>query len=179
MTEAQQAVNQPPPMFDPNAELEYLLAGAKEGKVSVITVYQALLRAPVYALFDREMSPENLDPAGNALVFETSDMGNLMVLFTAPELSEKLGTDAGEFTHPVQLSGEYIVSVLAENTGMIMNPGHDYGVKLSAKGLKQLKQDFGARGGPQGGAGGPGGTPPGFSGAPGGGPPGTPFPQIN
>ncbi|HEX5314175.1 MAG TPA: SseB family protein [Gammaproteobacteria bacterium] len=172
MSEDEQVINKPPPMFDPNAELEYLLAGAKTGKVSIVTVYQALLRAPVYALFDREMTPENLDPAGKALIFETSDMGNLMVLFTAPELSEKLGSDAGEFTHPAQLSGEYLVNVLSENTGVILNPGHDYGMKLAAKGLQQLKRDFGSHGGPQqtGAGGGAQGIP---------GPSGGAFPTLN
>jgi len=187
MSDEQQASSQPAPQFDPNVELEYLLAGAKEGKVSIITVYQALLRAPLYAMFDRPMDPENLDPAGNALVFETSDMGKLMVLFTAPEHSEQVQNDLGEFGNPGQLSGEYVVSVLADDTGIILNPGHDYGMKLSATGLKRLKDDFGARGGPQG-PGSPGsetgGAPGGFPGdapAGGGGMPGggTPFPSLN
>ncbi len=174
MSEAQQPVNEPAPPFDPTAELEYLLAGAREGKVSVVTVYQALLRAPLYAMFDRAMDPENLDPAGNALLFETSDMGNLMVLFTAPEYSKKIEADLGEFGHPAQLSGEYIVGVLAEGTGIILNPGHEYGMKLSGKGLKQLKDDFGTRGGPQSeGGGGMGG---GSTATPSG---GTPFPTFN
>lgn len=174
MTQEQRPINEPPPPFDPTAELEYLLAGAREGKVSIVTVYQALLRAPVYAMFDRAMDPENLDPSGNALVFETSDMGKLMVLFTAPELSEKVAADLGQFVHAGQLSGEYIAGVLAEDTGIVMNPGHDFGMKLSARGLKQLRQDFGTRGGPQGDAAG-GGAPPPVSGAPG----GTPFPGLN
>ncbi len=177
----EQPINQPPPMFDPNAELEYLLAGAQEGKVSIISVYQALLRAPLYAMFDRDMSPDNLDPAANALVFETDDMGKLMVLFTAPELSEKIKADLGEYGNPGQLAGEYVVNVLAEDTGIILNPGHEYGMKLSADGLKRLKADFGTQGGPQGGE---GGTPaPGTGGPmgapPGGSPPGTPFPTLN
>lgn len=149
MSEQAQAINEPPPIFDPNSELEYLLAGAKEGKVSIVTVYQALLRAPLYAMFDRPMDPENLDPAGNALVLETSDMGKLMVLFTAPELSEKFSADLGEFVHPGQLSGEYLVGVLAEDTGIIVNPNYEFGMKLSAQGLKQLSRDFGRRGGAQ------------------------------
>lgn len=148
MAEEGRPINEPPPPFDPTAELEYLLAGAKEGKVSIVTVYQAFLRAPVYAMFDRAMDPENLDPAGNALVFETSDMGKLMVLFSTPELSEKLGADLGEFVHPGQLSGEYLAGALAEDTGIVMNPGHDFGMKLSAQGLQRLKQDFGTQGSP-------------------------------
>lgn len=155
MSDQEQAINQPPPMFDPNAELEYLLAGAQEGKVSIVTVYQALLRAPVYGMFDRAMDTENLDPSGNALVLETGDMGKLLVLFTAPELSDKFGADLGEYVHAGQLSGEYVVSVLAEDTGLIVNPNHEFGMKVSAAGLKQLKEDFGQRGGPQGGSGGP------------------------
>ncbi|MDN5863817.1 MAG: SseB family protein [Gammaproteobacteria bacterium] len=178
----EQPKSEPQPMFDPNAEMEYLLAGAKEGKVSVISVYQALLRAPLYAMFDREMTPENLDPQGNALLFETVDMGSLMVLFTAPELSDKIRNDLGEFAHPAQLSGEYVVSVLAEDTGIILNPGHDYGMKLSADGLKRLKGDFGTKGGPQGENGGTQSPSPGGPmGGPGSGgtPPGSPFPTIN
>jgi hypothetical protein len=180
MTDEQaQAINEPPPAFDPNAELEYLLAGAKAGKVSIISVYQALLRAPLYAMFDREMTPDNLDPAGNALVFDTPDMGHLMVLFTAPELSEKVQNDLGEFAYPAQLAGEYVVSVLAEDTGIMLNPGHEYGMKLSSDGLKRLKGDFGTRGGPQGeGAPPPGGADP-FGGPSDGPPPGTPFPTLN
>lgn len=176
MSDERQQVNEAPPLFDPNAELDYLLVGAREGKVSIITVYQALLRAPLYAMFDRPMDPENLDPAGSALVFETSDMGKLMVVFTAPEYSEKVGDDLGEFAHPSQLSGQYVVSVLAEDTGIILNPGHDFGMKLSAAGLKRLKGDFGTQGSPQtqaGGGMGPSGTP----GVPPGG--GTPFPSLN
>ncbi len=174
-----QPINEPPPMFDPNAEMEYLLAGAKEGKVSIISVYQALLRAPLYAMFDRDMTPDNLDPQGSALVFETEDMGKLMVLFTAPELSEKVQNDLGEFGYPAQLAGEYVVNVLADDTGIILNPGHDYGMKLAADGLKRLKEDFGTRGGPQGeGAVQPPGMGP-TGGPPGRAPPGTPFPTIN
>lgn len=179
--EGQPPTNEPPPTFDPNAELEYLLAGAQVGKVSVITVYQALLRAPLYAMFDRPMDPENLDTSANALVFETGDMGNLMVLFTQPEHSERISSDLGEFAHPGQLAGEYVVNSLADDTGIILNPGHEYGMKLSAAGLSRLKGDFGSRAGPQGqgggepGSGGPQGGPPG--GAPPGG--GMPFPQLN
>lgn len=176
--EGQQPVNQPPPSFDPNAELEYLLAGAKGGKVSIITVYQALLRAPLYAMFDRAMDPSDLDSAASALVFETSDMGKLMVLFTQPEHSDLIKADLGEFSHPGQISGEYLVNSLAPDTGIILNPGHDYGMKLSPNGLARLKSDFGTRGGPQGedmpeaqgGPGGPQGAPPGG---------GMPFPQVN
>ena len=173
--EGQQPDNQPPTTFDPNAELEYLLAGAQAGKVSVITVYQALLRAPLYAMFDKAMDPENLDASANALVFETGDMGNLMVLFTAPEHSGRIESDLGEFAHPGQLSGEYVVGSLAEDTGIILNPGHEYGMKLSATGLARLKGDFGTRAGPQG------GNAPGAGGGPQGGPPGggAPFPQLN
>lgn len=179
--EGQTSANQPPPSFDPNSELEYLLAGAKEGKVSIITVYQALLRAPLYAMFDRSMDPDSLDSSANALIFETDDMGKLMVLFTAPEHAELISSDLGDFAHPGQLSGEYLVGSLDEDTGIIMNPGYDYGMKLSAQGLQRLKTDFGTRGGPQGDAGAPGvgnggpqGNPPG--GFPGG---GTPFPELN
>lgn len=177
-------MNPPEPVFDPGAEMEYLLAGAKAGKVSIISVYQAFLRAPLYAMFDRDMQPDDLDPQGNALLLETDDMGKLMVLFTAPELSARIEDDLGEFAYPGQLSGEYIVDVLAEDTGIILNPGHDYGMKLTADGLKQLKGDFGTKGGPQGAAGSqsPAGGPmgdPGFGGTPGGNPPGSPFPTIN
>lgn len=180
MNDLRQPANQPPPVFDPNAELEYLLAGAKEGKVSIITVYQALLRAPVYAMFDRPMDPENLDPAGSALVLETEEMGKLLVVFTAPELSDKFMADLGEYVNPGQLAGEYLVGVLAEDTGLVVNPNHEYAMQLSAQGLKRLKDDFGRSGGPQGaasgaGAAGPAGTPP--SGAPPQG--GTPFPTFN
>ncbi|MGA7965915.1 MAG: SseB family protein [Gammaproteobacteria bacterium] len=179
--EGQQPVNQPAPTFDPNAELEYLLAGAKTGKVSIITVYQALLRAPLYAMFDRAMDPENLDTTANALVFETGDMGNLMVLFTAPEHSEKIGSDVGEFSHPGQLAGEYVVGSLAADTGIILNPGHEYGMKLSASGLARLKDDFGTRSGPQSGSGEAGGNGGPLGGPPGSAPPdgGMPFPQLN
>lgn len=166
--------NTPPPMFDPNLELEYLFAGAKQGKVSIVTVYQALLRAPLYAMFDREMTPENLDPGASALVFDTEDMGNLMVLFTAPELAEKIRDDLGEFAHPGQLAGEYVINSLAEDTGIMLNPGYDYGMKLSGEGLKRLKADFGTRGGPS-----PSTSPARGSGDSFGGPPGTPIPKLN
>ncbi len=172
--EGQSADNLPPPAFDPNAELEYLLDGAKSGKVSIVTVYQALLRAPVYAMFDKPMDPDNLDTSANALVFETSDMGKLMVLFTAPEHADLIKSDLGEFAHPGQLAGEYVVSSLASDTGIIMNPGHDLGMKLSAEGLARLKTDFGSKGGPQGsdGSGAQGGTETPPAG-------GMPFPQLN
>ena len=172
--EGQSADNLPPPTFDPNAEMEYLLDGAKAGKVSIVTVYQALLRAPVYAMFDKSMDPDNLDTSANALVFETSDMGKLMALFTAPEHADLIKSDLGEFAHPGQLAGEYVVSSLASDTGIIMNPGHDLGMKLSAEGLARLKADFGSRGGPQG----ENSSDQGGNGAPPG-PGGMPFPQLN
>lgn len=167
------------PMFDPTLELEYLLAGAKVGKVSIITVYQALLRSPLYAMFDRDVSPETLEPGASALVFDTEDMGNLMVLFTAPELAEKIKDDLGAFGYPAQLSGEYIVSSLAEDTGIMLNPGHEYGMKLSGEGLKRLKGDFGTQAGPRATD---TTTPPNPSDGMGpmnGGPPGSMFPSIN
>lgn len=175
--EGQSPDNVPPPTFDPNAEMEYLLEGAKEGKVSIITVYQALLRAPVYAMFDRSMDPDNLDTSANALVFETSDMGKLMVLFTAPEHADLIDSDLGEFAHPGQLAGEYVVSSLAPDTGIILNPGHDLGMKLSSEGLARLKTDFGLRGGPQGEGGDASGGQGGMGAPPAGG--GMPFPQLN
>jgi len=174
--EGQSAENLPPPTFDPNAELEYLLEGAKTGKVSIVTVYQALLRAPLYAMFDRSMDPENLDASANALVFETSDMGKLMALFTQPEHADLIRSDLGEFAHPGQLSGEYVVSSLASDTGIIMNPGHALGMKLSAEGLARLKTDFGSRGGPQGQGNEPDAGQGGVGAPPGG---GMPFPQLN
>lgn len=173
MSDQEQPINEPPPAFDPNAELDYLLAGAKVGTVSIVTPYQALLRAPRYAMFDRAMDPENLDAAGNALLFDTADMGRLMVLFTAPEYSEKVSADLGEFGHPVQLSGEYIVSVLAEDTGMMLSPGHDFGMKLSATGPNRLRGDFGPQASAADGGAGPGAG--GMPRMPGG---GTPFPSF-
>ena len=126
-------------------------------------------------MFDRPMEPDDLDTSANALVFETADMGKLMVLFTAPEHAELIRDDLGEFAHPGQLAGEYVVSSLAPDTGIIMNPGHDLGMKLSAEGLSRLKSDFGASGGLRGGGdtgaqGGGTGTPPAG---------GMPFPQLN
>ena len=180
MSEEQSTLNEPP-AFDPTAELEYLLAGAKQGKVSIITVYQALLRAPLYAMFDRMVDPANPDSSANALLFETEDMGKLMVLFTAPGHADRIRSDLGNFAHPGQLSGEYVVGSLDEDTGIIMNPGYDFGMKLSAQGLQKLKADFGILGGPQGstgasgmGDGGPQANTPGSF--PGG---GTPFPELN
>lgn len=137
------------PEFDPGAELEFLLAGARDGRVSIITLYQVLLRSPLYALFDRPMDASGeTEETANALVFETGDVGKLLAAFTESRHARLIGADLGEFVHSARLTGEALVNALGPDTGLILNPGHALGMKLPSASLARLRQVFGTRGQP-------------------------------
>lgn len=129
------------PAFDSRAEIDYLLAGLPEQKVSIVTLYQALVRAEVDVIVRVSEGPGGRQ---EGLVLNDLAYGRLVALFTEPGLAERWRGKLTSAPHQVlrRLGGE-VIAVLAPDVGLWLNPEGRRGCRIAAAALRRLREDFG------------------------------------
>jgi hypothetical protein len=124
-------------------ELEFLIDCGREGKVTMATIYQALIRSSIIVLMNKEWDGRTQDPELKAMMLQDKDGNNLMVTFTDESRTAEIKARHPEFTHEKVVPVAPMLDNLDEQIGLIINPGQSVGVQITPEGLKELKEQFG------------------------------------
>jgi hypothetical protein len=120
-------------------DLERALVDGIRGTVRQTVFVSAFLTTPVYALSRTEASADAAD-GFSPLVLSTTGGAPMLPLFT------DLGRVPAEYLdvapHPVALTGGRFVASVADEVGIVVNPGHPIGFELSPGALAAIRRDF-------------------------------------
>ncbi len=127
--------------FDSRTEIDYLLAGLPQKQVSIVTLYQALVRAEVELVVRRA---EGEGDRREGLVLSDLRYGRLAALFTEPGLAGRWVEQLAPAAHEIlpRLGGE-VIAVLAPDVGLWLNPEGRRGCRIVSTALQRLREDFG------------------------------------
>jgi hypothetical protein len=120
-------------------ELEFLLQAGRDGNVSLGTVFQALLRSPIWVLLNKEVQEGDNPEDIRALMVKDKEGGPMMVMFTEEEHTAEIRERNPEYKFPRQVPAAGILDSIAANVGIVINPGMSYGLQITADGVVQLK----------------------------------------
>ncbi|KQP56700.1 SseB family protein [Agreia sp. Leaf283] len=120
-------------------ELEQSMLDGIRGEVRQTVFISAFLTTPVYALSRTEASAD-ASQGFSPLVLSTTDGAPMLPLFT------DLGRVPAEYLevapHAVTLTGGRFVASVADEVGIVVNPGHPIGFELSPGALAAIRRDF-------------------------------------
>lgn len=125
-------------------EIEYLLDGVAQGTVRVGTLYQALLRAPVFALFNKEWDGKEPVSDLKTLLLKDAEGAPLVPLFSSAERTLEARKENPDFDHPRQVAAEGMLKVFDPSWGLVLNPASGQkALQIAAAQLNQLRDHFG------------------------------------
>ena len=129
--------------FDSRAEIDYLLAGLPQNRVSIVTLYQALVRAEVDVVVRRREGDER---SREALVLSDPRYGRLAAVFTEPGLAQRWIDKLAPAPHEIfpRLGGE-VIALLDREVGLWLNPEGRRGCRIASTALERLRTDFGVQ----------------------------------
>lgn len=127
----------------PFNDLERILEQAHQGVVPVEAFLNALVKERVYMLIDKEIpAGGKWDNSIRPMVLTNLEGAPLFALFTAPERAEVWPERFEEFQYQVQIDFLWLLERMAPSAGLVVNPGWQLGMELSAQGLTTLRQQI-------------------------------------
>jgi hypothetical protein len=128
--------------FDARNEIDYLLAGLPRKLVSIVTLYQAVVRCEVDLVVRR--TEEAGGDRREGLVLTDPSYGRLAALFTETGLAARWVEKLAPAPHEVltRLGGE-VLAILAPDVGLWLNPEGRRGCRIASVALRRLREDFG------------------------------------
>ena len=120
-------------------ELEQSLLDGIRGEVRQTVFISAFLTTPVFALSRTETSGEAAE-GFSPLVLSTVGGAPMLPLFT--DLARVPGDYLEIAPHTVALTGGRFVASVADEVGIVVNPGHPIGFELSPGALAAIRRDF-------------------------------------
>lgn len=121
-------------------ELEYILAGARDGIVNIKTFYEVLLKSPVYLLCNKPWDGKTQDSELQALIMKLQDGSELIAMFTDESRVRAARNQFKEYSYPTLVAAFGVLQGLSANTGVSVNPGAELGVQIKPDGVRQLKE---------------------------------------
>lgn len=124
-------------------EIEYLIHAGKEGNITVTTLFQVLLRAPIWLLLNKDVE-SNVDTNDiQALVLQAEEDEPLIALFTKAEHAKRVIDKNPAYSHPQLIPAARILDNLDSQVGLVINPGMDLSIQIYAQGVVELKKQLG------------------------------------
>jgi hypothetical protein len=120
-------------------ELERSLLGGIRGTVPQQVFIAEFLNTPVFALSRTEASIESLDTF-SPFVLSTAAGEPILPLFTDLARVPDDYTELAPF--PLAMNGGRFVASIADEVGIVVNPGHPIGFELSPRALAAIRADF-------------------------------------
>jgi hypothetical protein len=120
-------------------ELERSLLEGIRGTVPQQVFIAEFLNTPVFALSRAEASIETLD-AYSPFVLSTAAGEPILPLFTDLARVPADYTELAPF--PLAMNGGRFVASIADEVGIVVNPGHPIGFELSPRALAAIRADF-------------------------------------
>lgn len=124
-------------------ELDFVLQAGRDGDVTLSTVFQVLLRTDIWVLLNREPKPELSTDEVRPLMTKTAEGNPALVMFTQKSLSVPNSEQFSEFQHPQQVPAARVIDGLSSRVALLINPGLDYGVSITAEGVVELRNKLG------------------------------------
>jgi hypothetical protein len=120
-------------------ELEQALLDGIRGAVRQTVFISSFLTTPVHAL-SRTESSDDASQGFSPLVLSTTEGAPMLPLFT--DLSRVPAEYLEVAPHTVALTGGRFVASVADEVGIVVNPGHPIGFELSPGALAAIRRDF-------------------------------------
>ncbi|MEA5445456.1 SseB family protein [Gammaproteobacteria bacterium AB-CW1] len=141
MSEQEKAAGQED--FEARNELEFLIQAGRDGKVSLGTIFQCLLRSPLYMVMNQPVQPGDRLNDVQGLMVTDKEGGQLLTVFTAEERTEDFCRKQEGFEHPTRFPAPILLDNMRDDMGLVINPGLTVGIQVTAKGVRSLKREFG------------------------------------
>lgn len=129
--------------YEVRNEIEFLIEGGRDSKVSLGTIFQALLRANVWVLLNKKLEDGESRENVQGLMVQDDDGTRMMTVFTHEENTRAMAESRPEYGHPNSLSARLVLDQMADDMGLVINPGHPLSVKITPAGVRDLKRVFG------------------------------------
>ncbi len=124
--------------FIPLNELERTLSLAMSGRLSQAALMEAFLASDVVVLLDQPPMNDGQLGLAQPLAYRMTD-GNIGVaIFTS---IDRVVNDDIEYVHALQTKFLWILSIITDGVGIVVNPGQSHGFELPPNGVAMLKTD--------------------------------------
>jgi len=129
--------------FEVRNELEFLIQSGRDGKVSLGTIFQAALRSTLWMVLNDKL--EQGDPLSKvqSLMVTSEEGENLMTVFTGEDRCKHFLGHREGYEHPTPFPGPLLLDNMADDMGLVINPGLPVGVQISAEGVQSMKREVG------------------------------------
>lgn len=129
--------------YEVRNELEFLIEGGRDKKVSLGTIFQTLLRANVWVLLNKKLDDEESRDDVQGLMVQDDDGTRMMTIFTHEECTREMAQSRPEYGYPNSLSARLVLDQMEDDMGLVINPGHPLSVRVTPEGVRDLKRVFG------------------------------------
>lgn len=128
-------------VFEPLNELEVRLLQAQDGSLDAAGFLDALLAEQVFVLLDKPVGPDNdWDETINPLVLTSEGGEPMFAVFSAPERAVPWNDELPQFEHALQVEFLWLLGVISDEVGVVLNPGYPVGMEMVPDAVVQLKQ---------------------------------------
>lgn len=129
--------------FETQNELEFLIQAGRDGKVSIGTVFQCLLRSQVYMVLDQELKDGKVPEGVKSLMVKSEDGSQMLTVFTGEERARHFLDKQPGYEYLAPFPGNLLLDSPDNTMGLVVNPELPVGVQLSAEVLQNLKAQLG------------------------------------
>lgn len=134
--------------FTPANALEQALLDARDGTVPPSHLFEALVAAQVFTLFNEEPGADgNFSDNASMLVLNSEGNVPLVGLFTAPERAAGWPEQAPAYRYGLLVAFRWLLPRLADGVGIVLNPGAPVAVELPPVLVGKLRDSLAARDG--------------------------------
>ncbi len=128
-------------VFEPLNDLEVRLLQAQDGTLEAAGFLDALLAEQVFVLLDKAVGPDNdWDETINPLVLTSEGGEPMFAVFSAPERAGPWNDQLPQFEHALQVDFLWLLGGIADDVGIVLNPGYPVGMEMVPDAVVQLKQ---------------------------------------
>lgn len=124
-------------------ELEFILKAGRTQDVTVVTLFQVLLRSPVWVLLNREPAEDDGPGDVEPLIIQGDEGEELLLLFSDERHMEPARQKAPEYEAKRRVPAAALLDKTSSRVGVVLNPSTDYGAYIPADVLHDLKKHFG------------------------------------
>lgn len=126
--------------FTPVNLLEKMLLDGQQGKAPPSKLFGALFASKVFVLLNKPPAANGTWGDDTSILVLNNAAGSPMIaVFSAPERSAGWPERAPEFRHGAFVDFRWLVKVIAEGAGVVINPAGDVGVEMAAGLLRKLR----------------------------------------
>ncbi|GAB3387847.1 SseB family protein [Lysobacter fragariae] len=126
--------------FVPSNDLETHLLNAQLGHIPESDFWDTLLPAKVVVLLDKDPGPGGVwDNSVSPLILSNADGSLVLAMFTAPERSTPWHKRVPQFAFGMAVPFQWLLQGIANNVGIVINPGYTVGLEMSPDAIAVLK----------------------------------------